>query len=258
MKMDTLSWKNLVPNIEVLPTQKIFYKQYLYKLELLAYGGQSINSNYSIEGSLDLRRRSYRAINYGGSWAAKLNANIVNANIEWLKYLKQFKATVAFDCKIRVEEPSLQIYAANEQDLYNFVKQLPKDYLDQFVRAITRPANDAEKKVLQSGKKLLKSTPEYNYRINFRDGRYDLNIKTSILNYLDGLGDLVRVPTHARQELIKNYTNIWDVYIYTKDPTISTFLQLISPRLIRTIIEMAGTEDINTNIIQGVPDGQNT
>lgn len=256
--MDTLSWKNLVPDIEVLPTQKIFYKQYLYKLELLAYGGQSINSSHTIEESLSLRQRSYRAINYGGSWAAKLNSNIVNADREWLKYLKIFKATVKFDCKIRIEEPALQIYAANEQDLYNFVKQLTNDYTLSFVKTITRPANEAEKQILQSGKKLLKTTPEYNYRINFRDGKYDLDIKTSILNYLDSLGDIVRIPTHARQELSKPYTNIWDVYVYAKDPSITTFLQLISPRIIRTIIEMAGTEDINTNIIQGAPDGQNT
>ena len=241
--MALLFWKNLVPNIEVLPTQKIFYKQYLYKLELVAHGGQSINSKYSVMHSLDIRQRSYRAINYGGSWAVRMSHSLAKANVEWLEYLKLFKAGVSFDCKIRIEEPRIQIYASNEQDLLDFVNQLPGQYIDYAV-SITRPANDREREVLQSGKKLLKSTPEYNFRINFRDGKYDLDTKQHILNYLDSLGDTVRVPDHARKELTKKYTNTWDIYIYTKDSSITTFLQLIDPRIIRTIIEMAGTEDI--------------
>jgi hypothetical protein len=255
--MALLFWKNLVPNIEVLPTQKIFYKQYLYKLELLAHGGQSINSKYSVEKSIEIRERSYRAINYGGSWAVRMSYSLAQAIPEWLEYLKAFKATVAFDCKIRIEEPRIQIYASNEQDLLDFVRQLPTKYLDH-VKTITRPASDREREVLQSGKKLMKSTPEYNYRVNFRDGKYEVGTKLHILNYLDSLGDIVRVPDHARRELTKKYSNTWDVYIYTKDSTITTFLQLIEPRIIRTIIEMTGTEDINTNIIQGARDGENT
>jgi hypothetical protein len=255
--MDSLSWKNLAPNIEVLPTQKIFYKQYLYKLELVAHGGQSINSKYSVAKSLEVRERSYRAINYGGSWAVRMSYSLAKADIEWLEYLKLFKAGVAFDCKIRIEEPRIQIYASNEQDLLDFVGQLPEQYIEYAV-SITRPANDCEREALQSGKKLLKSTPEYNFRINFRDGKYDIVTKQHVLNYLDSLGDTVRVPDHARKELTKNYSNTWDVYIYTKDSSITTFLQLIEPRIIRTIIEMTGTEDINTNIIQGARDGKNT
>jgi hypothetical protein len=255
--MDSLSWKNLAPNIEVLPTQKIFYKQYLYKLELVAHGGQSINSKYSVAKSLEVRERSYRAINYGGSWAVRMSYSLAKANVEWLEYLKAFKATVNFDCKIRIEEPRIQIYAANEQDLLTFVNQLPGQYID-YAASITRPTNDRERELLQTGKKLLKSTPEYNFRINFRDGKYDLDTKRHILNYLDSLGDTVRVPDHARKELTKKYTNTWDIYIYTKDSSITTFLQLIEPRIIRTIIEMTGTEDINTNIIQGARDGENT
>lgn len=255
--MDSLSWKNLVPNVEVLPTQKIFYKQYLYKLELLAHGGQSINSKYSVAKSLEARERSYRAINYGGSWAVRMSYSLAKANVEWLEYLKAFKASVAFDCKIRTEEPRIQIYASDEQDLANFVRQLPPQYAE-YVISITRPASDEQRDLLLTGKKLLKSTPEYNYRVNFRDGKYELETKIHILNYLDSLGDLVRVPDHARRELTKKYMNTWDVYIYTKDPSITTFLQIINPRLIRTIIEIAGTEDINTNIIQGARDGENT
>lgn len=255
--MASLSWKNLVPNIEVLPTQKIFYKQYLYKLELVAHGAQSINSKYSVEMSLQARERSYRAINYGGSWAVRMSYSLAKANPDWLEYLKAFKAAVAFDCKIRIEEPRIQIYASNEQDLLDFVNQLPGHYIE-YVASITRPASDEQRDLLQSGKKLLKSTPEYNFRINFRDGKYELDTKLHILNYLDSLGDLVRIPAHARRELTKKYMNTWDVYVYTKDASIVTFLQIINPRLIRTIIEIAGTEDINTNIIQGALDGKST
>jgi hypothetical protein len=246
--MDSLFWKNLVPDIQVLPATKLFYKQYVYKLEMLAYAGKSVSASMTVEESLAYRKISIRQINYGGSWAARSKQNIKNADVEWLKYLKGFKQSPTFNCKIRIEEPSIQIYSDNEKDLYNFVAELPDDY-KKYVTGIARPETDQVKSLMLAGKKVVKKPPTYEFKICFRDGNYEPSIRQSVLNYLDGLGNLVRIPKHFKEEFNKPYNNIWDCYIYSNDINIATFIQLINPNLIRSIIEMAVVDEINTAII---------
>lgn len=255
--MDSLYWKQLVPNISVVFTRKLFYKKYLYRLELTAYGSQCINATTDIDESLRLRNLTYREINYGGSWKARMREQIKRADPEWLNYLKKFKQTVSFDCNIRVEEPKVQIYSNSPSDLENFIKQIPGDYV-KYISGISIPKNDQELSLLQAGKLIVKKDPKYPYKIIFRDGKYDLDTKNHIINYLDSLDDIVRVPEHCRSMLLKSYSGIWECYVYSKDSDIVTFLQLIDPKLIRSIIEMATIEDINNTIIQGSPNGQDT
>lgn len=250
--MDSLYWKQLTPNIDIKYTTKLFYKKYLYRLELTAYGGASINTTLDINTSLAFRHKSYREINYGGSWRAKMRSQLKQADPAWLTYLQQFKRSVNFDCNIRIEEPKLQIYTNLDSELEEFVRKLPKEF-NQYVSGISIPKNDQELALLQAGKKIVKKNPKYPFKLIFRDGNYDIQNKNNILNYLDSLGDIVRIPEHCRSQLSKPYTSIWECYVYTKDLGLITFLQIIDPKLIRSIIEMATIEDINNDIIQGEP-----
>ena len=74
--MDSLYWNKLIPDIQVLPTTQLFFKQYVYRLELLAYAGKCINNSVAIEESLAYRKMNHRQINYGGSWVAKSKENL--------------------------------------------------------------------------------------------------------------------------------------------------------------------------------------
>jgi hypothetical protein len=255
--MDLLFWKNLVPDIKVLYTQKAFFKQYLSKLEMTAYSGHCINSEGSIDAALAHRRATHREINHGGHWGAKTRFNLKHADVAWLNYLQTFKNNPTFVGKVRVEEPNVQIYSTSEHDLYQFVEALP-DQFRKYINSITKPKNSHEQQMLESGKKIMKKKPTYKYKISFKDGQFAPEIKHSVLNYLDGLGDLVRTPAHFRREFTKSYASTWDTYIYSNDVNIITFLQLINPGLIRSITEMASIEEINTDIIQGGYNGQNT
>lgn len=246
--MDSLSWKKLTPNIKILPATKLFFKQYVYRLELLAYAGTCISKPTAVEETLAVRKMTHRQINYGGSWGAKISRNLKHADILWLKYLQNFKQTTNLDCKIRVEEPSVQIYSENEADLLQFVADLPSDF-KQYVTSIARPESEKIKKLILSGKKVVKKPPTYEFKICFRDGTYESDTRNSVMNYLTGLGDLVRIPQHFREEFTKPYNNTWDCYIYSNDINIATFIQLINPNLIRSIIEMAVVDEINTTII---------
>jgi len=247
--MDSLSWKKLIPSIQVLPTQKLYFNQFLYRLELEAYASQCVNATTDVESAIAYRRNTYRNINFAGSWERRMNRQLDRADTAWLTYLKTFKENPPFEFKFRAEEPRVQIYVNDIDSLYKWVAKLPK-YYKAYVKGITMPRNLEEETAIRSGLHIVKKTPEYRYKVFFRDGKYDLDNKRSILNYLIGLGDVVKVPTHCREELTKGYSTVWDAYIYTNDASITTFLQIINPRLIRRIIETTAIADINTVIIK--------
>jgi len=244
--MDSLSWKKLIPNLEVLDTKKKYFGQYLYKLELLAYGAKSINYSTDVTHTIQQRMSSYRNVNYGGSWQARVNWQLQQANFDWLEYLKREKFNLVPGLKIRVEEPKVQVYSENEYDLLDFVRKIPQEFR-QYGMCVYCPANDQQRAMLDAGIKIVKNTPTYRYKINFRDNKYTAETKQHILTYLDNLGEAVKVPTPCREKLSKSdFGYVWDAYVYTNDISITTFMQIIHPNLIRSIIEMAAVEQVNT------------
>jgi hypothetical protein len=245
--MASLSWKKLIPNLEVLDTKKKYFGQYLYRLELLAYGGRSINAQADVVDAIHQRISSYRHVNYGGSWQAQVSWQLQQANFEWLEYLKSQKFNLVPTLKIRVEEPKVQVYSENETDLLDFVRQIPQEFR-QYGISIHCPANDEQRAMLNAGIKIVKNVPAYRYKINFRDGKYTPETKHHILTYLTNLGDIVKVSTPCREKLSKSdFGYVWDAYVYTNDINITTFMQIIHPNLIRSIIEMAAVEQVNTD-----------
>lgn len=246
--MDSLYWKKLIPDIKIVPSTQLFYKQYVYRLELQAYAGKCISSPATIEETLAVRKISYRQINYGGSWRSRINRNLKNADVAWLKYLQTFRQANSNNLKIRIEEPAVQIYSSNEQNLIDFVRDLPNEF-KKYVTSISRPESNQTMNLILAGKKVVKKQPTYEFKICFRDGNYNYNVRSDVMNYLNSLGDLVRIPEHFRDQFTKPYDTIWDCYIYSNDIKLATFIQLINPNLIRSIIEMAVVDEINTTII---------
>jgi hypothetical protein len=143
---------------------------------------------------------------------------------------------------LRVEEPRIQVYANTEEELINLVL----DHLQPFVKqieSIAGPANDSAAEILNSGAILRKKDTGYRYKVIFRDGRYTHEIKMSILNYLNGLDSgTVKIPQSAIDMLQKSTGFIWNLYLYTNDPSITTFLNLISPGLVLNCHELVVLE----------------
>ena len=245
--MASLSWKKLIPNISVLDTQKKYFNQYLFKIELLAYGSRSINSPTGIERGIQNRMDSYRRINYAGSWHAEINRQLTHADIGWLEWLKEQKYNVPEGMKFRIEEPKVQLYSVTEDALIQFVNQIPKRY-QHYVQSLTRPVDDQQLAMLEAGIKIVKNPPPYRFKVNFRDGKYQPETKQQLLNYLTALDDSVKIPERCRSQLDKeDFGYVWDCYVYTNDDGIITFMRLIHPNLIRSITEMASVAQINTD-----------
>lgn len=242
-----MSWKKLIPNAELQDTQKKYFGRYLYKLELLAYGARSINATNSIEGAIKDRIQNYRRINYGGSWQYRVSQELKKADYDWLNFLRQCKFNLGQGLKLRIEEPKIQIYSETQDQLKEFVRNIPAKYR-HYALNVFEPADDQQRTMLESGLQLVKNPPKYRYKIILRDGKYGAEIKHNILNYLTALDDAVKVPDRCRGQLDKtNFGYVWDCYFYTNDSSITTFVRLIHPDLIRSITEMASVAQINTD-----------
>jgi hypothetical protein len=234
--MDTLFWKNLSPNINISESQKQFYNQYHFRLDIHAPGCKSIRCD-NISYDIEKRRAWVRDYRRQGSWWNKQLAKYLKeADIGFLTSLKDLYYEYP-DVKIRTEEPKISVYATDELVLQSVAQSIDPDHRDKLT-AITGPANEEIKSILNKHVVLVKKPPKYRYRVWLREKNFGSDVRHQVLAYLDSLGDLVRLSDHARESLSKPYDWIWGTNFFTNDRHVATFLTLIHPDLIREVSEL--------------------
>ena len=239
--MDTLFWTQFSPKITLDHTIKKFYGKYLYRLVVYAPSGYLINQkNSSIQEGINRRKllnESARLINYAGYWGEmSVRHNITDANPEFLELIKSLKNNRTF--KIRAEEPRIQIYAKSELDIQNLVNN-NKQLFQQYTESFSGPADYQAEQVLNSGAIIKNTDNGYKHKVILRDGRYDVTIKHNILNYLTNCGTELVLISPTVTEMLSNQNNyIWSCSFYTNDPSVVTFISLMSPTIILNIHEL--------------------
>jgi len=234
--MDTLFWKNLSPNIKVLSSSKQFYNQYYYRLDLYAPGCKSIRCE-NIAVDLDKRQSWVRDYKRQGSWYNKqLYKYLKEADVGFLHGLSNLYYEYP-DVKIRTEEPKLSVYAEDELMIKSVAESIDPDHKDKII-SIVGPENEEIKTLLDKHVVLVKKPPKYRYRIWFKEKQFNFETRTQILNYLNSLGDLIRINDHTKESLSKPHDWIWGSYFYSNDKHVATFITLINPDIIREVSEL--------------------
>lgn len=235
--MDTSFWIRCNPKITVEHTVKKFYGNFLYKIVVYCPAGRLIDGKGAMTALLEHRKNVYKHINQSGWWGHRQNRDLDHADLALLDTLRGIRKNSS-NIKLRVEEPRVQIYAATEDELVNLVL----DHLQPFVKCIESvagPSNEEAAEVLNSGAIIRKTDNGYRHKIILRDGRYTTEIKESILQYLNQLQlEQVGITTSCREMLTKPNSYLWNCYLYTNDPSITTFLNLISPGIVSNIHEL--------------------
>ena len=101
------------------------------------------------------------------------------------------------------------------------------------------PVNDEHAEILNSGAIIRKKNNGYRYKVIIRDGRYSSDVKENLLSYLDSL-----IPEHAqlskssREMLTKSTPFVWNLYFYTDDSSVVTFINLIHPGMVSNCHEL--------------------
>jgi hypothetical protein len=203
-----------------------------------APGGRSIYSKKDIASEIENRKIWDRDVNHLGWWGNK-NKGLDMASISFLTTLKNIKNDNHLNLKIRIEEPSVQIYAESESDLQQIVKLDERDFKN-YIESISMPENEEVIQLLNSNSIIRSSDSGYKYKVVLRDGKYGIDVKQNILNFLDNIDqDQIKITSGARQSLeTNNHGFLWGCYFYTNDIGITTFLSLIAPNLISNIHEL--------------------
>jgi hypothetical protein len=97
------------------------------------------------------------------------------------------------------------------------------------------PKDQEQEELLNNGAILKRSESKFTHKVILRDGRYPTEIKRSLLNYLDNLGDDASVSKGCRRMLQSNYTHTWGVWFYINDPSVVTFINLMDPTIVSNI-----------------------
>jgi hypothetical protein len=178
------------------------------------------------------------AKNIGSWWGERMGKDLNNAHEPLLNCMKLLRCQHIPNTRMRIEEPYIQIYAESEKILIKIVEDYFKGLTD-YIKSITGPANDEQAEILNSGAILRKKNIGYTHKVLIKDGKYDVATKDSILNYLNNLGtDIIKLPESGVHMLNKPSSYIWNLYFYTNDPSILTFLNIMHPGLISNIHEL--------------------
>ena len=236
--MDILSWTKLNPNIRIRNVNKRFYNQYYYRLEVTVNGSGFLrHPEISLETQAADRKKynQQRKVNFGGSWRYNWSKDTTDQDLELLGKVRAAQKNHT-NLKIRIEEPAFQIYAVNEEDLYRFALEI-ESHDNHHIIALSRPQTTKHLDLLIQGYTISRKPADFPIKVHVREGRYSLQTKGQVLNYLQNMPDEAYLPKHFIESFSKEYESVWNCYFYIKDRSILTMIALISPSLIRATEE---------------------
>ena len=239
MQMDTSKWIRFNPKITVEHTTKKYFGEFLYKLVVYAPGGRLIDNKGDLSSALESRRTLSKHINQAGWWGTRHNRDLEKADVIFLDKLRDFRLNKSAELKLRVEEPKVQIYAKTADQLVDLVENYFSETEKENIDSISGPENKETEDFLNSGAILRKVDIGYKYKVIIKDGRYSSEVKNQLLNYFLNVGaDQIKVSKTGIEMLTKSTGFIWNLYFYTNDLSVATFVNLISPGIISNSHEL--------------------
>lgn len=230
MTMDLSFWKNKAPRAVIKHTLKQYHKRFLWRMVVEAEAGRLILDSNDVYAALATRQAN--AKNRANHWYySRRDAFVDRGDPDHLQTIRDIKDSYGDQIRVRIEEPWAQFYTEDEQTMQSIAKRLNAKY----IQSVNGPRDEHDEQLLRDGCIITRSPKEYGYKVFFRDRAVNSETRQQILNYLTNLGDTVRITQGSIDMLKRPYSHIWGVYIFTQDPDVLVFLQLIDPKLISNI-----------------------
>lgn len=230
-----LSWSNLGINLK--HGTKYYWKKYLYKMELQVDLATYLRDKNN--ALVDDEVRNFTPpFNYNfGSW-------FYNYYKEPAKD-SQIEEVIAVGLELRrhsdikyvVDHCTIYVYATSEDTLLQIAVGIRKNmHGDLRVVQNVYVPDPALLNDIKSDCEILKTDVGYSHKIVLRESAPGADAKKQILSYLDTLGiDTVKVSDSVRETMKSNHPYIYSCWFRTNDPSIATFIELMSPGLISKI-----------------------
>lgn len=225
--------------------KKLFWGEYRYRLEAVSNSFQLLMGTASladkptkvqdqIERRIRITNLTYRGQLRGlGGWSPN-NAD-VGLLADFIADIKKFKFTV--------EYRRIRVFANTEAEINEAISLFYKhaNAFEPVTLCSVSVPDPMYANLIRSGVE-FSTVKEFSHKVVLRDRRLGTQVKQQILGYLDGLGDVVKVTPAVRRNL--EGPSVWSVSVWfrTKDPSIISFLELMSPGIVSKCVEVIATE----------------
>lgn len=228
--MDISFWTTLNPTLQFANTKSLFYRKYLYKLQLFIPG---------------YRSHKYYNIRTGNSWLGSYSKLYPNSALSWSRRELEslYKCIDEYDSKIRIEHSYISLYSENLSELENLASKVKKIGCEKALHKLFYPINNKIAEEIAQGKIYVKKiNPEYNFKVVINGNTSNeeiLNKRVALYNYIHNLGDQVVFSPGFRKNMLRQ-DRWWSnsTYFYCKEESIIVFLKLMAPELITGIYSL--------------------
>lgn len=232
----SLDWTNLNKSIVIEYTRKKYYNKFLYKLSYRVPGIRLISWNTrspDIEQRIEAWNNRHDGINRPYSF---LYGND-RANGSQIRSFYEVFQTKNENLKFRIEGNTFNLYSTDDDILYKIATNTLKEWKKSLI-SVSVVESDSARELLEKGLTIVKTKPDYAYRVKLREGFQKLNEKVGLATYLRNLGKDVRLSELMFDRLQANTKYFSGGYVYLNDPRLIDMLKLVAPNIIGPVDQM--------------------
>ena len=240
--MQSFNWNNF--KVQQIYTDKLYFKKFHYKLEVATHLAPYLrpkNSSLTVQAIKDYVTRFRRInYNYGGAWhyIRGYNETVVASNDDDINEVIAIGNVIRSfpDLKYTIVDTSINIFSDDEQQLLDIAAriQVATGRLG-FYAGIWMP-DPKTRQAVTDGYEILSKDPGYSHRIELRDRLIGYEVKHQLYNYLLSLGDQVRMTPGVERMFRSRGGYLYAAWFRTSDTSITSFMELMCPGVVRNII----------------------
>lgn len=235
-KTGSFDWSKVNTGLKFTFTKKKFFNQCYYRLNYALPGARLI-TYYQEEHHHDLflkRVDNWNAISSYARRHSYVKHLSADAN-QLLPFAKIYKGDHRpRRVRFRIEADVLSIYSDSEDFLYNLATNELSAWSKCAV-SFSMPENDNVQALLDQGYVIVNKPQTHIYKIKLRE-TFGRNVERKHLgNYLQSLGNDVKVTKYILEHLFREHKYFPAGYIYVNDLRIVDMLRLVSPNLVGSV-----------------------
>jgi hypothetical protein len=237
-------WRDVNPCVDFVDTRKKFFNKFCYAAVYKCPGGRIIRLAKSVDDIGPMAQRRYDSDQLMAKHSIWNRDHYLNpGDIDQQQILAFFdiKHNKSSNICVRIEEPFVRVYGETEQELYELANNELAQWRSKLLE-LHRPADAVSKAALDCGSIVMKNHNGYRYKFILRDGCYMEENKLALANYLDQLGDLVKVSKTVRLSLNRDSKYMWRAWFYSNDYHIKTMIDIIAPGAVSNIHEVTSSK----------------
>jgi hypothetical protein len=236
--MDTSLLIQLNPTAKIVPTKKLFYDHYAYKIKIYAPASTSLRYEAVRDYDAYIKKMIFNEAQFsiirGVKYSTKYE-DLKNASPSQLANLKKLVDENKDIIKFRTEEPNFILYSNDVALLERVIAEYATHIID-----VTLPNNENHLKLLNEGNVIKNEHNEFKYKFilgNF----YNMKNKSQLMNIIKSAGDDVHLTDKTLKNISSGYS--YGGYMYANDNGVAMLFNMIQPGFVKKIYNMVSLSE---------------